>query len=271
MSSFKIDLKRALVSKGFIFSVLIGLVVIFFSMAIEPIRNAIILNYSNAPDLTPASKSILIGNCLNEVTLWDFGNHFFFLIIPIICCIPFANKHFIDKRSGFNKFQIIRTSYRKYILSKILTTFISGFLCIFTISNILLLIIVTVNSGNSFRSLFFNNTFLSTLSKDNFILFVFVYNIICSFMGGVYAVFGLCISTFVDNIIIQLAAPFLLYYVGSYVVSIIASQLFAPIIVTTFYATPGARYYHIFPQLILLLMLSSIVFYKRTYGGQVYE
>lgn len=271
MNIFKIDLKRALISKSFIFSILIGLVVIFLGMAVEPLRNAIILHYSKAPDLTPANTIKLIGNCLNEVTLWDFGNHYYFLIIPIICCIPFTSKHFMDKRTGFNKFQIIRTSYKKYILSKFLTTFISGFLCIFISSNISLFIIIIVNSGNSFRSMFFTDTFLSTLSKDNFILFVFLYNIICSFMGGCYASFGLCVSIFVDNILIQLAAPFLLYYLGSYVVNIIVSPLFTPVIVTTFYSSVGVKYFHIFPQLIVLLILSAIVFFKRTYGGEIYE
>lgn len=185
MNLFKVDLKRAIFSKAFVFSVLIGLLVIFFSIAIEPLKNAISLAYSNAPDLNPNDKVKLIGNCLNEVTLWDFGNHFFFLVIPIICCMPFTNKYFIDKKSGFSKFQIIRTSYKKYIISKSLTTFISGFLCIFITCNIFLIIISIVNSGNTFRSLFYKDAFLSNLNNGHFILFVFVYNIICSLTGGV--------------------------------------------------------------------------------------
>lgn len=217
MNIVKVDLKRAILSRNMIASIILGLVSILAGMLMEPLKSALCLYLSNAPDLTYAAKLHLIGNSLNKATLWNFGNYFYTVLMPLICCIPYTVSYLSDKKSGFNKTLIIRSNYKNYIYSRIITTFIAGFLSIFIISMIYIAIINLVDSGEEFRSIFYNNTFLSSLNKNNFNLFAIAYSIITSFMGGTYAIMGLAISSLVDNTLVALVSSFTIYYLGAYI------------------------------------------------------
>lgn len=271
MKILKVDLKRAFFSKTNLITILIGLLVILLGMFMEPIRSAFNLYYSNASDINNSQKMHLIKNSLNKATLWNFGNYYYIMLMPLLSSIPFASAYLEDKKTGFNKFQIIRTNYKKYILSKLITTFISGFSVILIISIIYFLGINLIDSGNEFRSIFYDNTFLGDLGRLNFNLFLVIYTIITSFMGGVYAVFGLAISTFVNSILIGIVSPFILYYFGSYLFLIIGKVEYSPNIVNEFYRYVGISFKNIFIQLIVIFILSTICFFIKTYRSDTFK
>lgn len=271
MNLFKVNLKRAILSRVMLVAITLGLTSIFLGILVEPLRSAIKLYLSDAIDITSDDKIRLIGNSFNKVTLWNFGNYFYTTLMPLIACIPFTVSYLKDKKSGFNKYIIIRGNYKAYVTSKFVTTFISGFVAIFVTSTISFWIIMLVESGEQFRSIFYVDTFLSDLSQSNFNLFVFIYTIICSFMGGVYATIGLAVSSLVDNTLIALLSPFTIYYLGTYILVNVGSEIFSPQIVNHFYSYEKIGGQYVIIQLVILLTVSILIFLSKTYWSDRFE
>ncbi|APF25353.1 ABC-2 transporter family protein [Clostridium sporogenes] len=271
MNILKLDFKRAFLKKSTIVTILIGLLIVFLGMFMEPIKSAIDLYYSSTLDITSKQKMDLIGNSFNKVTLWNFGQYYYEMLIPLLACIPFVSTYLEDKKSGFNKYQIIRTNYKKYIISKLIVTFISGFVVIFSISVISFFIITLISSGDNFRSIFYDGIFLERVSREHFNLFVIIYTIIVSFMGGVYASIGLSISSLIDNVLVAIIFPFTIYYFGAYFFTIIGQEKYSPDIVNKFYRYNNLSFANIALQLTLLLIISIIIFIIRTYRGDSFE
>lgn len=271
MNIFNINFKRTILSKNMIIAIILGLASIIVGIAMEPLKSALNLYLSNATDISEMQKISLIKNSFNKVTLWHFGNYVYSLIMPLICCIPFNALYIENKISGFNKYLIIRSNYKNYVISTISIAFICGFLVIFITSSIEYILILFTDSGVQFRSIFYENTFMSTLSNNNFNLFAFIYIIICSFMGGIYSLIGLALSTITNNKLIAIASPFIIYYMGSYLTSSLQSIYFNPTLVNTFYEYKGISGIHILIQLSLLFIISLLIFLYKTYWSDCFD
>jgi len=215
------DLKRALFSRTMILSVVLGLIAIAIGMISTPIIAAARIYFGDTSDITNEQKWYLIYNLLNKATLWSFGNFYFFIVVPLICCIPFSVAYLRDLETGYNKYQIIRSSYKKYLFSKYVATFISGFLAILIIVIINLSVVNIIDSGDEYRSIFYgDDSLFGQLHKEQFNLFVIVHGLIISCMGGIYAVMGLTCAKLSKNILVGLAFPFMFYVIMDYVMSI---------------------------------------------------
>lgn len=271
MNLLKIDLKRAILNKSMILAVLIGLISIIIGIIMVPLRSAIALYISRPTDISELQKISLMKNALNKVTLWHFGNYIYPFVMPLICCIPFNSEYVKDKASGFSKYIIIRSNYKKYISSKISVTFLSGFLTIFITSSLAYTFILLIDSGENYRSIFYTDVFLGSLSNNSFDLFVFIYIIICSFMGGIYSLLGLAISTITNNKLIATISPFIIYYISSYIFSTLETIFLNPMLVNKFYSYRNINGMPILFQLITLSIFSILLFIYKTYWSDCFE
>lgn len=259
------DLKRAILSKSMMASVSLGVIAIAVGILSMPVAAAVRLYFGEAADITDIQRWELIYNCFNKVTLWNFGNYYFFLVIPLICCIPFSVAYLKDRETGYNKYQIIRGSYREYLCSKFLATFISGFLVIMVVMLIYLLSINILDSGDKYRSIYSSGTLLGELENRHFNIFVLVHGLVVSCVGGVYAVMGLACTKITRNILTGLAFPFLFYNLMDYAMSILKLYKFSPSAITLFYRIDSdivaIRPADIFCQLFVLLALGATFFF----------
>lgn len=272
MNILKIDFKRAFFSKSMLFSILIGLTAVGIGMYMEPLRSALELYASNPTDITETQKFDLIYNSLNKVSLWTFAHYIYPLIMPLLCCIPFASIYIQDKNSGFNRFIIIRKSYKKYLSSRIIITFLSGFFTIFIIGCISYIFMLLLDSGEIHRSFFLEDTLFSSIYNTNFDLFAFVYILISSLMGGIYALLGLAVSSITNSKLVATIFPFIFYYSGSYILSNFDNLLFInPVILNKFVYYPEYIGKYIFIQLFLLLLFSLLIFLYKTYWSDCHE
>lgn len=272
MEIYRINLKRALFNKAMLSSILIGIIAILIGVFVEPVRSAIQLSFSYIPMLNSDDKTHLIGNSFNKATLWNFGMYFYPLIMPLICCIPFTASYLIDKKTGYSKFVIIRVSYKKYISSKLCSIFLSGFLSVFITTILFIILISIIDSGQNFRSIYNDNAFLGTLFRNNFNIYVFIYSLISGIFGGVYSIIGLAISSIIDNTLVAVISPFMLYYFSLYFSDITGVLILNPSIANNY--GRFAIYINgiiIFTQLFLLFCISLMTFLYRTYWSDKYE
>ena len=263
------DLKRALLSKQMMISVGLGIIAIAVGMISIPIAAAARIYFGDSSDITDIQKWQLIYNCFNKATLWNFGNYYYFMVVPLMCSIPFSIAYLQDKERGYNKFQIIRGNYRKYLRSKYLATFVSGFLVVAFVTMIYFLTISMLDSGDEYRSIFSSGNLLGDLENNHFNLFVLVHGVIICCLGGVYSIVGLACSKISNNVLIGLASPFLLFNFMDYAMSIFDHYRYAPSTITQFYRLdPEELLVHpadILIQLIGLLVIMTVAFFIKTY------
>lgn len=272
MGILKTDVKRAIMNKGIIISILLGISCILVGILIEPIKSAVQIYFLDVSVMNIESKRRLIGNSLNKVTLWNFGTYFYPFIMPLICCIPFTVSYLKDKKTGFSKYIIIRTSYKKYIFSKIISIFLSGFLSVFITTIVFIMLISIIDSGENFRSLYNDQAFLGNLYRNNFNLYVFIYSLISGLFGGVYSIMGVGISTLIDNELLAVVSPFVFYYLCIYLADVMGLLILNPSIVNNYghYIIP-IDYKIIFGQLTILFIISLVIFLCKTYWSDKYE
>ena len=165
------EIRRALISKKFLYSIIIGLLTQIISSLL--MSKNVIFQYIDGHVGIDA-----LNNILSKYSLWYFSTNTYVFIIPIIACLPYTISLLTDENSNYVNFIKSRTSYRSYIISKIASCFISGFLTVFISSAIFLLIIsltpyVDPNSSISVVG------FMSILFENHKNLYLFIYICIC--------------------------------------------------------------------------------------------
>ena len=172
-----------------------------------------------------SKESILINPNLPLYSLFnswiceDFGSlatQAFFFLLPIFSVLGYGWSFFYEKKNGYIKNVITRTSKKNYFTSKYIATFLSGgVLCVVpVIFNFLLVSLFipavtphvfydigwTVSAASMFSGLFFEKPFLYVCCR---ILLVFLY-------GGAFGLFSFGLSFFLNNRFAVLLCPFLI-------------------------------------------------------------
>ena len=122
--------------------------------------------------------------------------------VPIISGLPFAANYIEDIRSRFARCVLIRSSFRSYIISRVVVCFFCGGLVVFT---------GILNTWGISALLFGpieNKVDIATSARAEFYQ---TSSILC-LIGGFWAVVGMAMSTFMESKYIAYASPFVIYY-----------------------------------------------------------
>ncbi len=110
------EMRRAFESVGTKVSILIGSMIVLLDLC------TFWLQYG-----APGEK-ILIQAWIG--TDFQFAyNGLFYIVFPIIACLPFAGSYYQDIYSGYDKNICVRISRKQYIFSKCLAVYVSAFVC----------------------------------------------------------------------------------------------------------------------------------------------
>ncbi len=211
----RIEFSRAFNNKYLFFSILIGSVI-----TISHLFQYVIPLSSTLDEYLSFNKPMMYPGWL--FASWMGGNQYnmqgylYYLLIPIISTIPFADSFFLDRKNGFIKNVFIRTKKINYYLSKFVATFIAGgtaviipLLINFCISALLLPSMLPqasasfdyVNAASMWSELYYNHPFGYVICYM-FIDFVF---------GGLIATIAVVVGHFVEHRFIVLISPLLVY------------------------------------------------------------
>jgi hypothetical protein len=212
---FKIEMSRAFNNKFFFLSIIIGSIITvshLFQYVIPYARTLDQYVALNKPMMFPGElfSSWLGGNSYNMQAF------LYYLLIPILATIPFADSFFLDKKKGFIKNVLIRTNRSNYYISKFIVTFIVGgcavllpLLLNFGVASLLLPSMLPqptsgfdfLNASSMWSNLYFSHPFI----------YVFSYMTIDFVFSGVVATIALAISFYVEHRFVVVISPFLLY------------------------------------------------------------
>lgn len=111
------ELKRAFESVGTKISILIGSIIVLLDLI------TFYLQYG-----APGEK-ILIQAWIG--TDFQFAyNGLFYIVFPIIACLPFAGSYYQDVSSGYDKNICVRISRKQYMFAKCFAVYVSAFVCV---------------------------------------------------------------------------------------------------------------------------------------------
>lgn len=202
----KLDFKRAIINKQFFIILLVGILLTIAHMCTEVFPRFNL--YKGA------------SGYYNPFTCWISNDGFdaystiFFMTLPILATIPYAESYWIDKHSGFVKSIYIRSRKFDYVISKYITNFIVGGIVI--IIPLVFNLYVLFMTMPAIRPSIFSNLDLARDMFSNLYYFhPYMYLLIYLFMsfmfGGVYASIGLAVSTFCRNKFLVTAVPTIIY------------------------------------------------------------
>lgn len=208
MRNIKFEFKRAFSSLGFKISLVMGLVIasadlFFFYM-----------QYG-----APGGKS------LNQAWIGlDFQfayNQLFYVLLPVIACLPYAGTYFQDMHTGYDKNICIRSSRKKYIFAKSMAVFSVSFVAVI----IPLLLNLFITAGLYPNLLPEKLTWLSAGIMDvNRLSYIFNTNPVCyciiyifidGIIGGLLGMVSLTVSRLCKTMFAVIMFPFVMYITTS--------------------------------------------------------
>ena len=140
----------------------------------------------------------------------------FFILFPILACLPYADTYYADKKNGYIKNILIRTKRINYYFAKFLAVFVTGGIAILVplLINLgmtaLILPSIIPDSSTGFFSIFANSMW-SDIYYSNPYLYIFMYLAIDFIFAGIFAVISLIFSDIVSNRFFVIISPFTIY------------------------------------------------------------
>lgn len=209
--SLQVRLKATIVSPAMLISVCIGV----FMLTWQHIFNLVIYNLSIGP-VTPKEMGYIY---LDDI----YGSHAlsgFDLFAPILAVLPASTLFCEDYNSGYIKSILNRVEKKRYMLETVICSSIAGGLAILLpslITSIFYIVNGIPNTPENAGINYFTVFDESVYSKLQFVwggmLMVILLLVLAFLFGAVWSNIGLCISTFIPNRYITLAAPFALYFI----------------------------------------------------------
>ena len=233
----KIELKRAILNKYFVWGCIFGIVIIFlhsYSIVVE--YNSVIPTIENSvrKGINPLAPTISV---FTSWIGWNSENKYsklFFYSMPFISVIPYFWSYCDDINKGKVNVIIKKKERLNYHLTKYFATFVSSGLIIaipLLLDFLILLLFIPAIFPDSVYDIYygiFSNNFMANTFYTNPLLYIFVFLVLNFIYCGLFGCIGYSVSTVIKNKVISLITPFtfilLTEFIKNRVISDIATQ-----------------------------------------------
>lgn len=264
----KIELKRAFLNRGMLYSILLGICLSTWHLIqiVVPISN----------NIKKMGDSIYPGSLFY---IWLGGNtypmqsYLFYLIFPIIATMPFGASFFEDKKGGLLKSIYTRTEKKHYLISKYLATFISGGCAIIfpLILNLSLAsTMIPALIPESYENATLNPTsIMYEIYYTNPWVYTFIFILIDFIFAGLIATLALLVTFYVEYKFMTLIASFVGYLFVYSMCNLFEAVEYSP----SMFLNPGF-YNNNWMEFILsfsvLFVLSFCMYYRKGVRDDLY-
>lgn len=267
MKIFKIELKRAVINKNMLITLLVGIAITLPHTISNFINEKAYMNYISAMDLTSgADLTSLYGRWFGMSSILQ---EMYFYILPVLAVYPAAMIYFRDRKSGYLKNLYTRCSKKKCLLAKYIAVFISGGIAaaaplVFAFLTTALYaparvpdstVMNHLGGASMWADLFFTKPLLYVLG---FLLMDFIY-------GGLFACFAMSLSEFVKHVFSVFISPFLLISAWGFICIQLGIQNLNPQNFLSPGQNGGAGNIHAI--VIIAFILAAVSFFLFYFGG----
>ena len=191
------EMKRALTSRGMRIALLLGISLLIIG-----------LNYARS---YPPEKSFV------DVWYIAYSQSFYYLMLPLIACIPFADTMANDRKQGYLERLVVRERYRNVLSAKFFANAIAGALASALPLLFLYLFLTLTNENplnhpalNSIEGRPYEIAELVRVFKNLPDLFIFVVSGAVFIIGALLASLGMAFTLLINHRFVALSVPFLL-------------------------------------------------------------
>jgi hypothetical protein len=191
------EMRRALTSRGMRIALLLGIGLLTVG-----------LNYARA---YPPEKSFV------DVWYIAYNQSFYYLMLPLIACIPFADTLASDRKQGYLERLVIRGRYKNVLSAKFFANAIAGALASVLPLLFLYLILTLTNHNplnhpalNSIEGRPYEMAELVNLFKNLPDIFILVVSGAVFINGALLALLGMAFTLLINHRFVALSVPFLL-------------------------------------------------------------
>lgn len=204
---FQFEFSRGIRSRGFLYSLIIGLLL----MLAESFCFARVL----APDIRTRVVPVIEAWIGTDYKL--AYNQLFYVLLPILAALPFGGSYYDDLQSGYVKNICIKTSRRHYFTAKYLSVFLSAMIAVLIPLLGSMLLCMTFYPMCRAEKLLFLSVgimdvhFMGYIYHSYPMLYILAYILIDCLAAGMLAVFSICIAEHAKSGFSAITTPFTLY------------------------------------------------------------
>lgn len=219
-NNIKLECRKAIATRLFLFVVLLGCIITMFSF-FPNVQHY----YNDMDDIRRFSEELsYVRNPLTPIlTLFNHwiggegvssGSVYYFFLFPILVCIPYGWSYCRERKSGYVKNVVIRAGKSRYYLSKYIALFLSGGLAmaIPLLFNFLLtaMFVPAVVPDPYYITSYgiISSSFLSELFYTHPFIYVFLYLLVDFIYCGLIACLSFAFAAFVKNWVAAVLLPF---------------------------------------------------------------
>ncbi|SHJ60815.1 hypothetical protein [Parasporobacterium paucivorans] len=270
--TLQFELNRALKNRSFSVSLLIGLGISISHVVLSVIPSVAQLdNYLLGKGEYPVS----VFNKWIGGEAYSFQPELYFVLLPILCCIPYVDSLFVDRKTGYTKNIYIRTKKGYYYASKLLAVFISAGLVI-TIPLVLNLILAAaflpsiIPESSSMTFPLFEASMWSEIFYAQPYLYICLYILVIFLFSGLISVIGLTVAFFVKTRFVALVIPFMGYILLDFVCAYTFLYKFSPKIFLRPNQPSPADFKVIATEFIVFALITAVIYYVKWKNDEAY-
>ncbi len=207
----KMELTRGYKSKGLKLALLFGIL-----MALLDVRAYYILDCEFQDVL--GYTSIFMESFLGMDIQFVYRN-LFRVLLPILSALPMGASYYQDKKTGYIKNLCMKTSKKSYHRAKYIATYFWGCVAIIiplVVSLMISMALYPVLNPEPFaqQNLLTDARLMADLYYTSPLIYVIIYILINSLIGGIFAVISLSISNYMSSIFSVTVFPMVIYLVA---------------------------------------------------------
>ena len=222
MRQLKIELGKALKNRMFLITLGIGTGLALLAALYQ-------ISYYNQTQAQESSA--VINPMIEENTLYNhwmggemqsFGAICFFYVLPLLAAIPYGWSYFVEKRSGYTKYLMIKGGKREYFICKYVAVFCSGGLVILLpliLNFILVAMFVPAILPEAHYTMYYGvdyGTMWSVVFYKWPLLYDILYMLLDFVFAGLFACMSLSCAVFLKNRIAITIVPYFVIMVLHY-------------------------------------------------------
>lgn len=241
------NIKRSIISKNFVISLIISALCILIGVFIS-LPN---ISYFGNLSLFFAGSSV-------------FGVSPITFLSVIVCTLPFSDKMMADSESKFLLFETSRITKLNYTINMIIVAGISGSIALLT-PYILLLVINVILWGSSNINIGATPEIFSEIYTKSQLFYSILIIVGYAIFGFVYSIMGMASSLLFKKKIFAIVGPFIFYLGGGLLFSALGLSKFEPVGTFDLSYQSQVSIGEVFIQLLLILALSILTIFYLFY------
>lgn len=269
----KIEMKRAFSNKNFWISILIGMLITgtqIFTWVLPAVEQ--LDNYM----LGKGEYPISLFNTWIGASGHTFQLTLFFMVLPILACLPFADSCFVERESGYRIHILMKTEKKNYYVAKCIAIYISGGVAVVVpllvnmmITAMCIPAIIPEASSRTFPV--FEHSMWSLLFYTHPFYYLAGYFVMIFMYAGLFALWGIIASFYLKNKYLVILFPFMMYTVFGFIMDYIGKHKYSPMLFLRPDQPAGGVFWYVCLFYLILMTIFVLLLVYVEKEREIYE